>query len=136
MWLDTLIRLETNQLKEKQKNLQDYQQQVDRLVLSIDKLKIALRREQKIIEQHPELTMFYEQFETNNIEQQVRLQKVMQVTEEKISNIKEEIITVFETIKKYEFLKGVKDQEALAAIAHREGLELDEIALRNHTKKD
>lgn len=127
--LKPLIRYNKRQLDDKQRVLAGLQSQRDGLQAQFDGLEQSVRAEAAAASASPEFGWAFASYAAAVRQQQKQLQQYLTLFDQKIEQALEEIREAFRELKTYEIAQANREEAERKELAHKVGVELDEVAL-------
>lgn len=134
--LQTLIKLSRQELDAYRRDLNVYLGKKDELIEKKRILHESLLREAELFAQMPDTQYAYSNYAINVGVQQENLDKFMLVIDGQINALQDKIAEAFQTMKRYEILKDIKEKEAVKEEARKEVIELDEMGMNSFLRKE
>lgn len=130
---ETLIKIEDTHIKALQKEMSNLSTQIETLNLAILKIEKAIFKEQEFTNNHPEVSyiIFVNHMKTQKNEHK----NTCTFLEEKLENLRKDLIRHFEKQKSFEKIIDTKNREIEHAIHKKTQTQLDEFAKIAHITK-
>lgn len=134
--MKTLIKMQQKDLDELRREQTTHEEQREQLVSLLTRLENEMNEERALSEGRPEMGKYLEDYGQRVKERQMAIvQEVVQINM-RLEQLGELISTAFGELKKYEITKDNFDKRVQAAVDRREQIMLDEVGLRQFTRKD
>ena len=133
--LKTLIKLRQRELDKLRQNLGKLEEELRSLITEEKRLGAELEAEIKLAAENPEMAQFFGQFAQGIEHKQDQIRALASEVNKAIANMQREITDAFGELKRLEIARDNFEAEQEAKQAHREALELDEIALQQYNRK-
>lgn len=134
--LATLIRLEKREIDELKREQVKLQQKREDCVTALTHLANELRAELKAAETMPDMNQFFGDFAAGNKKKQAQIDGLLLRTEREIEDITQKIRVRFNELKKYEVALANHKKREAEKIKKRETQMMDEIGIRNYSRRD
>ncbi|MEZ5690840.1 MAG: flagellar FliJ family protein [Rickettsiales bacterium] len=133
---NTLIRLHKRKLDALRRQVGDLEGQKAQLHKSIDSLRAEMKKEMELAGTQPEMANFFGQFAGRIKARQDEIYQEIKELDKKIFELNNQIIAIFQEMKKYEIAKENAIMKQKEKEKRKETIELDEIAAQQFTRKN
>ncbi|MBM3618289.1 MAG: hypothetical protein FJX23_07050 [Alphaproteobacteria bacterium] len=133
--MKTLIKMQQKDLDELRREQTTLEEQREQLIALLTRLENEMNEERRLAEGRMEMAKYLEDYGLRVKERQMAIvQEVIQINM-RLEQLGELIATAFGELKKYEITKDNFDKRVQAAVDRREQIMLDEVGLRQFTRK-
>lgn len=134
--MKTLIKMQQKDLDELRREQTALEEQREQLMALLTRLENEMMEERKLAEGRLEMGVYLEEYVARVKARQISIvQEIVQINI-RLEQLAEQISTAFGELKKYEITKDNYDKGVQAVIDRREQIMLDEVGLRQFTRKD
>lgn len=134
--MKTLIKMQQKDLDELRREQTMLEEQREQLISLLTRLENEMNEERKLAEGRMEMARYLEDYGLRVKERQMAIvQEIVQINI-RLEQLGELISAAFGELKKYEITKDNFDKRVQAAVDRREQIMLDEVGLRQFTRKD
>lgn len=134
--IEKLIRFHKFTLDEKRRLLKELQEQEARIEAAIARLDCEVRAEQAFARGQTDFAPYYGGYASRTKLRRDDLEIKLDQARGRVEAAREEVSQAFEELKKYEINKEARDEAAYRETERQTQIELDEIALTAHRRKD
>lgn len=131
---NSLTRVHTWILNEKQQRLAGIQELVDKMKSDLARLEAELESENQAAGASIEGTIAFPAFIAANLERRRRLRQTIAELEESVEAARDEVRAAFEEMKKYERMRDLEDQQKRDERARRDQAALDEMGTTRYQR--
>ena len=133
--MKTLIKMQQKDLDELRREQTGLEEQREQLINLLTRLENEMNEERRLAEGRMEMAKYLEDYGARVKERQMAIvQEVIQINI-RLEQLGDLIATAFGELKKYEITKDNFDKRVQAAVDRREQIMLDEVGLRQFTRK-
>lgn len=134
--MKTLIKMQQKDLDELRREQTMHEEQREQLIALLTRLENELNEERALAEGRMEMARYLEDYGARVKERQVGIvQEIVQINI-RLEQLGEKITIAFGELKKYEITKENYDKREQAVVDRREQIMLDEVGIRQFTRKD
>lgn len=134
--LTTLIRLQRRQLDELRRSMTDFERQREQLLSASAKLASELEEEVRLAAMQPEMSQFFGDFAQRIRKRQESIASEVASVQTQMQQLAEKIHETYGDLKKYEIARDQFLARKREAENRAETIQMDEIALEQHRRKE
>ena len=134
--IEKLIRFHKFDLDEKRRHLRVFEEQEARIQATIDAIDREVQAEQAFSRREANFAPYYGGYSTRTKSQLEELELELANAHKAVKEARETVIQAFEELKKFEIRKEQQKQNSDLESELRERINLDEIALTSHQRRD
>lgn len=134
--IEKLIRFHKFTLDEKRRMLRELQEQEARIAAAIARLDNEVKAEQAFTRGQTDFAPYYGGYASRTKLRREDLEVKLGQARGRVEAAREEVTRAFEELKKYEITRDAQEAAALREDDRQDRIELDEIALTAHRRKD
>jgi flagellar export protein FliJ len=134
--LNTLIRLQKDEVDKRKKELAEIEARKQKLVDEHTSLTEQLERESELATQFPEAASAFALFARKTIDRQKSLVKTIEVVQKTIDKKRDELQIEFGELKKYEIALDQYKERIFLEEKKRDAKLMDEVAIRGFSRKE